>query len=1144
MATEFNDDTHYGLFFGGGTLSSSTSFKVRQSELTLAAMRAGGLLDNMVDGTSPPATDKFWLDKNTDPATLKEWDSIGLAWIPITFDRIFGRAVVTAMGTVTGTADAIIAPAPPAFIDKRLYSITPIATNTGAVTVQVPGYGTFPLTYPNGSAVTKGELETGKPAVTLFQNGRFELLIGYGPAVKAELWANVAAAFAAITSGAGFATREELKNALALADFEGSAYVTIDGEMVVIALDGGPLDHLNDGQIVFANGLGYKRATGSTVIPDIPGWIPVDPVTPLHFDVVNDGVIDCTPGWNAFQALTGYRKEVQAGDYLVGDPIPEDGKPYLVLAAGQSNMVGFSGTTGGTFPSNANVHMWLSLTNGGVPQWIQNPNFATTTYFVPIAATATYHELGGGKSNAALAFAHRLQRASGRPVWLILDGLGGASIDDWVVGGVSAVRYASLKANVTAALPGIVGAPDKVQFFLWQQGEADYLDAPSVHTANMNVLYDQLSAEAWWDTNTRFIAGLPVQTNSLYEDLTSAVRAFVAEDPDLRQVAETEGIPVTGDNVHFTGPGLYTLGNERYWFNPVEIKRFSNGVVGNGEFDDTDAAWDQPAGDRERRSIIVHQNVIDVNSEPVSPIIKTQTRLHWERSTPQTDFKHVVGEYHEATYTGFHNVTTDTNQNFTISGVALKNLMAGLQGGLAQLLYVEDTSHLVNPLIATISATKNGCQFQRFTRYALYIHKGYMFGTEIYCINDAPETLDVPYANNDEFAFTSWTAGIKIAADGRGAPISAAIFTHGLGAKHGFQNGIVVGGSGFISNNDNQGPAGTIAISLASHRTANGFSDIGIKFRHNNRQLHFREDAKVEAPTWRHINRDASAVISLESMAGSSSSLSFGDGATSAANPTITERARITGSSATLLLSSSAGNVQAMAGGSGYTFAAGALYPNSSGVRNLGITGTNIWDNIFAANATITASDRRLKDEIRPIDDDLLDAWDGIRWMLYKMRSAIAAKGSAARIHAGLIAQDVEEALNAAGLSAFDYGLIGMDTWEAQPEKTVLERILISPDEYEQVLMRHPVDRKPGDEAPPYYEEWVDGPNLIKAAVYEERLTVVSEAIEAGEGYSVRYSEALVIEAAYQRRRADRSDDRATAIESRLSALEALAGAN
>lgn len=92
MSTEFNDSQHYGFFMTGTKLTSETGKYLRQSELTLAGLRAAGFLDNMIDGTSPPSDlSQLWLDKNSDPAVLKEWNPIGAAWEQVTSQTLFGR---------------------------------------------------------------------------------------------------------------------------------------------------------------------------------------------------------------------------------------------------------------------------------------------------------------------------------------------------------------------------------------------------------------------------------------------------------------------------------------------------------------------------------------------------------------------------------------------------------------------------------------------------------------------------------------------------------------------------------------------------------------------------------------------------------------------------------------------------------------------------------------------------------------------------------------------------------------------------------------------------------------------------------------------------------------------------------------------
>ena len=93
MATEYDDERDYAFFVRDSlTLRNGNGFGVRWSEQTVAALRSVGFLDNMVDGTVPPVdTSMLWLDKNTDPAVLKEWNPVGAAWEKVTSQTLFGR---------------------------------------------------------------------------------------------------------------------------------------------------------------------------------------------------------------------------------------------------------------------------------------------------------------------------------------------------------------------------------------------------------------------------------------------------------------------------------------------------------------------------------------------------------------------------------------------------------------------------------------------------------------------------------------------------------------------------------------------------------------------------------------------------------------------------------------------------------------------------------------------------------------------------------------------------------------------------------------------------------------------------------------------------------------------------------------------
>ena len=124
--------------------------------------------------------------------------------------------------------------------------------------------------------------------------------------------------------------------------------------------------------------------------------------------------------------------------------------------------------------------------------------------------------------------------------------------------------------------------------------------------------------------------------------------------------------------------------------------------------------------------------------------------------------------------------------------------------------------------------------------------------------------------------------------------------------------------------------------------------------------------------------------------------------------------------------------------------------------------------------------------------DEVLDAWDSVQWRQFRLKDSIARKGGGARLHAGLVAQQIDEAFRGKGADASRYGLFCHDEWPAEPEERDAEGKLVKP------------------------------------------------ASPAGDAYAVRYEEALSIEAAYQRRRAERAEARITALERRLDEMEAV----
>lgn len=580
-------------------------------------------------------------------------------------------------------------------------------------------------------------------------------------------------------------------------------------------------------------------------------------------------------------------------------------------------------------------------------------------------------------------------------------------------------------------------------------------------------------------------------------------------------------------------PGQYLVNSN--------ILRFDAGLLGNGEFFDADSAWDQPQGDRERDSLIVHHRDINVNAQLVSPTIKTQTFTNWQQDTPVPGFKHVLGSYHEVTMDGYYDIQTDTDQNFTVAGSAVLNRMAGLMGSLAHLAYCEDTTDVVNPDISTMGATKNGCSLMRFTRKAKYAQGGYMFGLEVYALNSANETTDVPYQNNDEYAFTAFTTGHKITAGSSGAPLSSALFTSGLNTKHGFWNGLVVGSTSFKINNDGNGVAGTVGINLASWRSTSGYADIGIKYRTANWHHYYREGCRQRASLTRFAWDAGACGIHIESSGTNGAYLSFRNTFTDP-NVTATEIGRITSTTSAIEIEGVGANVQLStnSGGNAIYVANGAYFAPAVANDNQKTLGASNrrWSEVYAGNGTINTSDARLKQDVSSIDDSVLDAWGNVNFVVFRWIESVKEKGESARTHSGVIAQQVKEALEAQGLDPYKFSVLCYDKWDAQPEQIEEIKVEVKPPEYEQILVNPASTRIERNENGEEVEleipaEYRDG-EITKPAVYETRKRI-TPAIDAGDRWSIRYEEALVIEAAYQRRRADR-------IEARLAAIEAALG--
>lgn len=193
------------------------------------------------------------------------------------------------------------------------------------------------------------------------------------------------------------------------------------------------------------------------------------------------------------------------------------------------------------------------------------------------------------------------------------------------------------------------------------------------------------------------------------------------------------------------------------------------------------------------------------------------------------------------------------------------------------------------------------------------------------------------------------------------------------------------------------------------------------------------------------------------------------------------------------------------------------LSPWASNSYNLG-TASNKWAALHATNGTIQTSDENEKQQIASLTSAEITAATAISKLFktYKMNSSVEDKGDAARIHTGVIAQQVEAAMTDAGLDASKYGFWCSDTWwEKDREVEAIEAQDQLVDEKGQVIR----EAIPAQEAYTFTEKWEneeDAPDdatkhTVKGIRYEELFAFVCAA----------------------------SEQRLTSIEARLDALEA-----
>lgn len=124
----------------------------------------------------------------------------------------------------------------------------------------------------------------------------------------------------------------------------------------------------------------------------------------------------------------------------------------------------------------------------------------------------------------------------------------------------------------------------------------------------------------------------------------------------------------------------------------------------------------------------------------------------------------------------------------------------------------------------------------------------------------------------------------------------------------------------------------------------------------------------------------------------------------------------------------------------------GSFSPTDDGVKSVGSSSLRI-SALYAASGTIITSDEKEKQDISSLDETERLVAQDIKALMktFKFRDAVSKKGDGARIHVGVIAQDVAAAFIARGLDPRRYALFCHDEWESDDAVTDEQGNVIQP---------------------------------------------------------------------------------------------------
>ncbi len=224
---------------------------------------------------------------------------------------------------------------------------------------------------------------------------------------------------------------------------------------------------------------------------------------------------------------------------------------YVVVAAGQSNMLG-SGT-GGDMTLDPNVIAY---------DWV-NDQLVPAAYDAPPAGGEGVRTGTALRNNIFYPYANEISQEMGQPVLVIAHPVSGTQIDTWLVSG-DGTNWDALALDIDEAL-GMIDQ-SSVDSFIWLQGEGDYPMPTAEYQAAVVELIEQIRGMPWASEELPILIG-ELSREGVNAAQNVALQALEVEntDPFVAFVSSAGLNSDDPDGVHFNGESLFEYGSERYF---------------------------------------------------------------------------------------------------------------------------------------------------------------------------------------------------------------------------------------------------------------------------------------------------------------------------------------------------------------------------------------------------------------------------------------------------------------------------------------------------------------------------------------------------------------------------------------------------